>query len=308
MLAVGATTCWTSLAVAGDDAAPAPSETASQASARFKRGVEFFRDNDYEPALSEFRRAYALQPSYRVLYNIGQCALALHDYASALTAFEEYLRDGSGDVPDDRRALVELDLTRLRDRVGTLLVSVDEPGADVLLDEAPLGRSPLATPVRVNPGRHRIAVGLAGLAPQVRALDVAARDRVAVAFVLRRPPTPPPRAPVAVVAEHKSRNLWVAWASTGVLAAGAVTAGVVAFNARDAAKRDISVVNPDQNALQSHRATMRTSSVVADIVGAAAILAGATTLYITLRPVESPRAQPSVAFGPRSIQLTWIIE
>jgi len=42
-----------------------------------------YREGSYEGALAEFRKAYQISPSYRVLYNIAQTQYALHDFVSA---------------------------------------------------------------------------------------------------------------------------------------------------------------------------------------------------------------------------------
>jgi len=44
----------------------------TEAASRFKKGLELFKDGDYQAALIELRRANELAPNYNVLYNIGQ--------------------------------------------------------------------------------------------------------------------------------------------------------------------------------------------------------------------------------------------
>ena len=54
-----------------------------QARAHFQRGVDYYTEGDLAAALVEFERAYALQPAYRLLYNLGQVTYELRDYAAA---------------------------------------------------------------------------------------------------------------------------------------------------------------------------------------------------------------------------------
>ncbi|RYE85226.1 MAG: hypothetical protein EOO75_17190, partial [Myxococcales bacterium] len=82
----------------------APNEAQEEGRQRFKRGVEFFKEGDYNAALVEFRRAYEVAPSYRILYNLGQTSYELQDYAGALTAFTRYLKEGGAEVDAARRA------------------------------------------------------------------------------------------------------------------------------------------------------------------------------------------------------------
>jgi len=58
-----------------------------EATQRFKRGLELYEEQDFPNALIEFRRAYELQPSYKILYNLGQVCFQLTEYACALRNF-----------------------------------------------------------------------------------------------------------------------------------------------------------------------------------------------------------------------------
>src|SRR5256885_2175420 len=91
-------------------AADAPVE---EARIRFQRGVQLFHEGSFEAALAEFRKAYQVAPSYRLLYNIGQVHYELHDYVGALKSFRQYLTDGSTDIPADRRVAVEAEIRKL---------------------------------------------------------------------------------------------------------------------------------------------------------------------------------------------------
>src|SRR5438876_6791259 len=78
--------------------------TMDEAAAHFRRGVDLFKEADFRGALIEFRRANQLAPSFRVLYNIGQCYLELQDYGGALRSFQAYLSEGGKGIPRDRRS------------------------------------------------------------------------------------------------------------------------------------------------------------------------------------------------------------
>src|SRR5262249_38985743 len=99
---------------AGDEKPPAATDKANEASQHFKSGVAFYKDKDFPAALVEFKRAYELLPNYSVLYNLGQTARELKDYAAALTAFERYLREGGAKIPPPRRKEVTAAVEDLR--------------------------------------------------------------------------------------------------------------------------------------------------------------------------------------------------
>jgi len=65
----------------------------------FKRGIGLVEKAQYQEAAKAFADAYTLQPSWKILYNIGQCQAALKEYGLAIENFERYLTDGGDDVP-----------------------------------------------------------------------------------------------------------------------------------------------------------------------------------------------------------------
>src|SRR5262249_49708450 len=117
-------------------------EPAAQAEGRahFRRGVDFFKEGDFRAALIEFKRAYALAPNYKVLYNLGQTSLELQDYASALRSFEKYVADGGREIPATRRTQVEAEVERLKKRVARVEVTTNVPDAEIFIDEVSVGR------------------------------------------------------------------------------------------------------------------------------------------------------------------------
>jgi len=144
--------CWS--------AAPAfADESKDTARTAFQRGVEAFEAGSYEAAASLFGEAYELQPTWKLKFNIGQCAAALKRYGLAIEAFEAYLAGGGDDVPDARRDTVLEELDRLRKMVG--LVKVTAPkGATIFVDGMERGRTPLVGSLPVAAGvDHEIWIG-----------------------------------------------------------------------------------------------------------------------------------------------------
>src|SRR5512141_2517800 len=76
---------------------------AAEAAARFQRGVDMYREGGYEGALAEFRKAYQIIPSYRVLYNIAQAQYALHDFVGAHKSLMQYVNEGGSEISTERR-------------------------------------------------------------------------------------------------------------------------------------------------------------------------------------------------------------
>jgi hypothetical protein len=132
--------------------APAAAQGSDEARAAFQEGLDAFGEGRYPAARAAFARAYALSPSWKLLYNLGQCEAALKEYGLSLTHFERYLSEGGDNVNAERRDEVLAEVERLRKMVGSLEVTAPA-GAVVLVDGIERGTAPL-------PGRIRVAASV----------------------------------------------------------------------------------------------------------------------------------------------------
>ena len=282
---------WTALA-AGEPAARQPTaEELSEATDRFQRGTEMFEEQNLPGALAEFRRAYAIAPSYRILYNIGQICYLTRDYPCALESFSRYLSQGGSEIPGARQTEVQRDLARLQARVARVRVVVDLPGAEVSIDDVMVGKSPLADPVVVAAGRPKVSATLAGHAPASKVVEVAAMETATVqlslqsftgAPVAERPvgegaldlsQVAAPRAPVPVTP----------WLVTGALAAGAGVAGALAlWSSSELKKRRDQFGVAQQGDLSAHASRTARLALVADILLASGLLTAGVSTYLTV--------------------------
>src|SRR4051812_23680819 len=148
----------------------APDATAKQEAARrFEHAIKLYEEADYILALAEFERVYELVPDYRVLYNIGQVSIQLGRYARAFRTLKEYVARGGSELAPDRAAAVQADLAQLSGKIARLSVQVEQAGAQISVDGAAVGRSPLAEPLVVDVGEHRVQIELPGYAAQSQA-------------------------------------------------------------------------------------------------------------------------------------------
>lgn len=124
----------------------------------FNEAVVHFDAGRHEDAVTAFRRAYRIQPSWKLLYNIGQCEAALKHYGLAIDAFERYLSEGGDEVQLDRRDEVIEELERLRKMVGAVLFDGPD-GVTVTVDGYQRGTTPIPAGVLVSAGvPHRFEV------------------------------------------------------------------------------------------------------------------------------------------------------
>ena len=129
----------------------AAQEDKDRAVEKFKEGVVFYDNKDFEGAIKSFEEAWQFNPSWKLLYNIGQCQAALKWYGPAVESFERYLAEGGDAVAQTRRDEVLAELDRLRQMIGDLEV-VAEDGLEVYVDGVLRGRTPLpgAIPVAAS--------------------------------------------------------------------------------------------------------------------------------------------------------------
>src|SRR6188768_4477158 len=81
-----------------------------QARRHFGQGLKLYKDGDFDAALVQFERAYAVKPNFKVLYNIAQCHFELRQYVEARDTLSRYLKDGAGSIEAERQSAVQNDL------------------------------------------------------------------------------------------------------------------------------------------------------------------------------------------------------
>lgn len=277
-----------------------------------RQGALLYRDGDFAAALVEFKRAYALLPNYRVLYNVAQTHAELQDYAAAIRAFERYLAEGGAKVPRDRRAAVEGELAKLAPRVGTVRVSVNVEDAEVLVDGASVGRSPIAEPLVLNVGTHTFSASKPPLTGPSRSIELAGRDQATVLIELAEPPPPsplaspspssPPRAPPP--AAPAPGTPWVGIALTGAFALGATATGLLTLDARHDFKRELDRFPSSESDINGARTRMHVFAISTDVLAVAALASAAISAYpFVFNRSSGHNAAWGVRVGPTSLVL-----
>jgi hypothetical protein len=264
-----------------------------EALARYKRALELFGEGSYEASLLEFKRAYALAPSYRILYNIALVNVQLNDDVGALDAFEGYLSEGGAELPKARRQEVQKEIERLTPRVAFLNIVVEPAGAEVLIDDVSRGLAPLPERVRVNAGRRRV-VAVLGERRAEHVVEVAGGDALNVSLQIAppepevaAPPPPPPPAPPPPSPPPERQVPWLAWGITGALAAGAVTTGVIALGAHSDQSETKATLGSSRAELDDAADKTKTWALVTDVLVAATAVSAGVSLYFTLKAPSS---------------------
>ncbi len=292
---------------AGDDdkkGVAAPASGSEEASQRFRSGVSFYKDKDYAAALVEFKRAYELVPNFTVLFNLGQTARELKDYAAALKAFEQYLDEGGAKIPAPRRKEVVASVDELKRKVGTLKIVASVDGAEITLDEVAIGVSPLAAAVVANVGRHKVSATSTGFTPAQRVVEVAGMTETPVSLELTRieaapvvvveAPRPPPKLVTPTI-------VWVMLATTGATAVAAGVTGGLAVAAHGGLDDALAKYPGDPAAITAAQGKTRTLALTTDVLGGVAAACAITTVVLyavaprTAVTAEKPRVSVDVS-------------
>jgi tetratricopeptide (TPR) repeat protein len=276
--------------------------------------VELYAEGDYSGALVELTRAYELAPNFRILFNLGQMSYQRRNYAAALDYLTRYLNQGGDQIPASRRMQVEADLDQLRQRVGYVGIEMAARGFDVVIDDLVVGATPLAAPVTVNVGHHRVALVNPSGDQQVRVIDLPGRQTVWLKF---KPPVPPldERTAIAALADHRPdagsapeeaasplraarsakprdnqsdeldaahrRGLWLSWTLTAIVAGSAAVTGALALSTSLELERKLDSYPASPTELDDLRTRKHQLALATDGLLIGTTILSALSLYLT---------------------------
>ena len=128
--------------------------TTSAARERFKEGVTYFDQKQFEKARAAFVQAYALKKHPAVLLNLAQSELRSSHERDAAQHFAQYLREAT-EASQPERDAAQAGLTSAKAAICELTVTTDAD-ADVSVDGTPQGTAPLAGALYLEPGAHTL--------------------------------------------------------------------------------------------------------------------------------------------------------
>jgi len=274
-----------------------------QAKQHFARGVSSYKGGDLEAALAEFNKAYETRADYRVLYNIGQVQAERHDNAAALKALRQYLADGGSNIDAPRRAAVDQTLADLAQRVGTVMVTADGEGGEVLVDGVSAAKLPLGEPLTINAGVREITVRSGAQLAAPRRINVAGGDALRLAFQVGARPAESPLLPYGDGDSTKAAGppggssikprVWIAYATAAALAASATTFAILARRADQDLDTDLGQFPGNRTTIDHDRSRLKTWAGLTDGFAAAAVLAaGVGTYYLLSGPSAGESRRP----------------
>jgi hypothetical protein len=288
-----------------------------EARTHFAAGVVLLQDPKaprYEEAYREFKTAYAASPSYKILGNLGLCAMKIERDAEAISAYETYLKEAGPEVTAEQRAQVQRDLLALKAGVVEVTVSSDPPGASIIDSRTPVegpdvrnsyGSILTPTTLGLRHGHHLIVARLAGYLDQQWEFDATESTAPPHVFTMTRPmvaerPTVRER-PIPTAA-------WISGGATLALGVGGVFFGALALQRHS----DFVSVNDGTQvaAAQSDRSSGQTLNIVTDAFFGGALIGAGITTYLVLsratveRPANTGTIRSSPLLRPVSVSPT----
>ena len=208
-------------ALPGRAAEPATSDSAAalDADGWFQQGVDAYKANDLVQAEQCLRRAWELKKTYDIAGNFGQTLHKLGKMREASEVLAYTLSTFPPTAGAEKRQRIETMLAQAKAAVGTWRVTVNVPGAEVLVDGVKVGASPLATELYLEPGAHSIAAKLGGYTPATRSVEAKAGASEELALELKQ-------SEAGGIAADEPLPLWPVGVGAGLTVALAVV-GVV---------------------------------------------------------------------------------
>jgi hypothetical protein len=214
-------------AAQGQPRPDAPAATSAAATERARKlydeAARLYDEGRYAQAYVAFAAAWAIKKQPGMAGNLADCAVKLGKHRDAAEHLRDIVKDTSGEVKEDDKGRARQRLSWVLKQVGVVTIMAGPGAVEIALDGAPLGKSPLADSVFVDPGRHTLDGRREGYAPARVTFDAAAGSTQEVQISLKPKGTdqPPARPPIP------ERRSVVPGAVLGGVAGAAVVTGAV---------------------------------------------------------------------------------
>ena len=292
-------------------AKPPPTGTSDEAKSHFAAGVQLLQDPEgekVEEAYREFRTAFDLSGSPKILGNMGFCAMRLERDGEAIEAYTRYLREVP-DIDADERAQIIRDLQTLTIGIARLTIEVDKPGVRIVDVRIPVRGERVTNTygpitngkleIGVRPGHHVVTAKLADHEDVTWEIDAFAATRDRNAYTMK------PRVVATPNAGDGGRSTNVGpfvliGLGGAMLVGGAITGMLALGKANDIADKcpgDVCPVNYD---LDGARSSAKTFVRITDVllIGGGIVAAGGLTWFFLDRG-KSEKEPAKSALGSR---------
>lgn len=171
-----------------------PSEATSDAKGEAERllreGVELRREGREAEALERFRKANSVHPSARALGQMGLAAKSMRLHVEAERSLQGALEAEDDPWVQQNREALQLALDVVSRNLGSLVVTCNVPGAELLVNGIVVAKLPLEKPVRVPAGQFLVEVRAPGHTRAEKPASVAAGATQTISVAIQVVPPP----------------------------------------------------------------------------------------------------------------------
>jgi hypothetical protein len=270
-----------------------------EARMHFQAGVNLLKDPDgarYEDAYREFKAAHAAAASYKILGNLGLCAMKLERDGEAIDAYGKYL-EHVADIDPAEAKQVQTDWQTLKAGVVKVKLTIEPAGTTIADARIPVrgervqnqyGPFQGTAELGLRSGHHVITVRADGYQDATWDFEAPAGSSQTNQIVLSRTSAATPQAAIPAASTTTFERpipvgVYVGLATTGAFAIGGSIVGVLASGKRSDFNGKNDGLHVDE--AQSLHDTGKTYNLVADVLfGGAVVAAGVTTYLYLARP------------------------
>jgi len=160
-----------------------------KAKEHFQKGIALVKEGAFDKAVIELGESYRLNPLPIVLYNLAICHDKLHQYAKAVTYFQQFL-DEAKEADAEKKPAVAKRIEKLIPFLGVLDLEVRPAGAAVFINGELVGTAPVGS-VILETGLHVIAVAAEGRPPVQQKVTIVSGETVTVTICVEKEPQQP---------------------------------------------------------------------------------------------------------------------
>jgi tetratricopeptide (TPR) repeat protein len=281
----------------------------------FSLGYEAAQIGDFEQAVKHFSLAYERDGDPLALYNLAQAYAASGDPVLAVQTLERLL--GLPSASAEQLGWAREALRVQRNRVGSVVLSVQPATAEVYLDGRLLSEEQRRRPLLLKVGEHTLVARFGANESPMRQVSILGQQATQLHLVVAGPKAATPPSPVAVgpVSDRPSPSNSLSWV-LGAAGAALLAGSGALWLSREAAARgynedlgEISALNPASDEFIRRRRGAAEDRERVGTLGLAAALTGAGGLaalsiawiVYELEEDEGPSARLSPMVTPSQV-------
>lgn len=145
---------------------------------------DLFKNGSYQGAIVQYQKIYDDTKNPRVLYNVGVCWKNIERYVKAVEVWDKEL-SFKDQLPAGDVATIEQAITAVRPYISELTVEANEAGAEILIHNEVVGKTPLLGTVPIDVGKNPVRLRKPGFIPQEKVVQVIKGQPAKVVFELQ---------------------------------------------------------------------------------------------------------------------------